>query len=145
MVENTVAHSLERIVYAAVAITAAAQRNMTNGRELAFTQWRALNVVGECEDGCRIGEVAARVGVTLPATSRLLRRLEKRGLLSLEADERDARATLVRLTAEGAALRAAVLAYRRDQVGLVVGAVDVTARGDKVLADLASGFAARGW
>jgi DNA-binding MarR family transcriptional regulator len=145
MTESNVAQSLERIVYAAVAITAAAQRQATHGRELAFTQWRALNVVGECEDGCRIGEVAARVRVTLPATSRLLRRLEKRGLLSLEPDERDGRATLVRLTTEGAAVRKAVLGYRREQVALVVGAVDVTGPGDQVLADLAAAFAARGW
>jgi bifunctional ADP-heptose synthase (sugar kinase/adenylyltransferase) len=38
-----------------------------------------------------------------------------------------------------------VLASRREQVALAASAVDVTGRGDQVLADLAAQFAALGW
>jgi DNA-binding MarR family transcriptional regulator len=145
MPRESVVDWLERIVYAGVAITAAAQQQATRGRELAFTQWRALNLVGECQDGCRISEVAARVRVTVPATSRLLRRLEKRGLMRLEPDERDGRATRARLTEAGAALRADVLASRREQVALVAETVEDPESAEMVLREVAAEFEARGW
>ncbi len=71
-------------------------------------------VLGESEDGARVGEVAGRVGVTLPATSRLLHRLERRGLTVLAVDEQDRRATRARLTDRGRAVREAILAVRRS-------------------------------
>ena len=104
---------LERIAVGAVGLTTRALALADTGFELTFPQWRALLVLGEEVDGARIGEVAARVGVTLPATSRLLRRLERRGLTALSVDELDRRATRARLTHRGRTVRETILAHRR--------------------------------
>jgi DNA-binding MarR family transcriptional regulator len=108
-----IADDLERIVVGAVGLTTEALARAETDFEMTFPQWRAVLVVGGNADGVRVGEVAARVGVTLPATGRLLRRLERRGLTSLTADADDRRATRVRLTTRGHEIRSAILAHRR--------------------------------
>jgi DNA-binding MarR family transcriptional regulator len=117
---DALADDLERIAVGAVGLTTRARAHADAGFELTFPQWRALLVLGENADGARVGEVAGRVGVTLPATSRLLRRLERRGLTRLGVDETDRRATRARLTDRGHAVRAAILAHRRTALGEVV-------------------------
>jgi DNA-binding MarR family transcriptional regulator len=105
--------ALERIVIGAVGITTQALAQAAPDVELTFSQWRALLILGDPPSGRRVGEVAARVGVTLPATSRLLRRLDRRGLVALAPDEADRRATRATLTGQGAGVRDAILAFRR--------------------------------
>lgn len=112
-ISNAIADDLERIAIGAVSLTTHALAGAETDFELTFPQWRAILVVGDDADGARVGEVAARVGVTLPATSRLLRRLERRGLTTLRTDMRDRRATRVRLTERGQRIRSAILAQRR--------------------------------
>lgn len=126
MGDRTLADLLERIVLAGVAITTRALSDASPGFDLTFPQWRALLVVGERPEGTTVSEVARRIGVTLPATSRQLRRLERRGLVSLRQDERDRRAARVRLTAEGLATRAAILAFRRRRIAETASRVGVT-------------------
>ncbi|MEO5965973.1 MAG: MarR family transcriptional regulator [Candidatus Limnocylindrales bacterium] len=92
------------------------------GEDAAEVVHRTL---GEQVDGQRIGTVAARVGVTLPATGRLLRRLERRGLVALATDEADRRATRAQLTADGLRVRTAILEFRRTVLGKI--AADTTA------------------
>jgi DNA-binding MarR family transcriptional regulator len=75
-----------------------------------------LVVVGEQDDGATLSDVAARVGVTLPATSRQLRRLARRGLVEIVADPHDRRASRARLTAAGAGVRRAIMEFRRAQI-----------------------------
>jgi DNA-binding MarR family transcriptional regulator len=104
--------ALERIVIGAVGLTTRALSEAAPGADLTFPQWRALLILGEDAAGARVGQVATRVGVTLPATSRLLRRLEQRGFVTLATDEVDRRATRARLTPAGEEVRAAILAYR---------------------------------
>ena len=111
--DGALADDLERIAVGAVGLTTRALAEANTGFELTFPQWRALLVLGEEADGARIGEVAARVGVTLPATSRLLRRLERRGLTTLSVDELDRRATRARLSDHGRSVRETILAHRR--------------------------------
>ena len=106
--------TLERIVVGAVAVTSRALAHAAPGTDLTFPQWRALLILGEDAAGARIGQVAARVEATLPATSRLLRRLERRGLVVLEPDELDRRATRARLTERGREVRGSILAFRRE-------------------------------
>jgi DNA-binding MarR family transcriptional regulator len=110
---DALTNELERIVVGAVGLTTRALAQADAGFELTFPQWRALLVLGENVDGARVGEVATRVGVTVPATSRLLRRLEARGLTTLSVDEQDRRATRARLTDRGGRVRSAILAHRR--------------------------------
>lgn len=134
---DALASSMERFAVAAVALTARALAEADGGADLTFPQWRAVVVLGERADGARIGEVAARVGVTIPATSRLLRRLERRGLVALGVDEQDRRATRARLTDRGVAVRAAILRHRQAVLREVVASLSDPAR-----LDLASGLAA---
>lgn len=110
---NPLADDLERITIGAVGLTTRALAQAGADVELTFPQWRVLLVVGGSADGARVGEVSARVGVTLPATSRLLRRLERRGLISLGVDASDRRATRARLTERGHAIRTAIVSHRR--------------------------------
>jgi len=108
--------ALERLIFAGVALTSRALAEATPGLELTLPQWRAIVVLGESADGARVSEVATRVGGSLPGTSRLLRRLERRGLVSARQDHQDHRATRVRLTPDGTAARNAVLEYRRRTI-----------------------------
>lgn len=144
MTSEQVVDWLEGIIFGGVAITTAALQHATEGQELSFTQWRAVLFVGETEEGCRVGEVAGVLHAALPAMSRLLRRLERRGLLTLERDERDRRATRARLTQAGNDLRASVLSYRRSEIAAIVHAVEPPAAADRALRDLAARFDAFG-
>ena len=85
----SITDDLERIAIGMVGLTTRALAHAESDLELTFPQWRAILVVGADTDGARIGEVAARVGGTIPATSRLLRRLERRGLVTLATDDAD--------------------------------------------------------
>ena len=91
--------------------------------------------------GLRVGDVARRTDATLQATSHLLRRLEDRGLLSLTRDENDRRATVAQLSPEGARLRAAVLAHRRELLAGMARDLDPSAPADEFLGELARRFA----
>lgn len=116
LTEPAVAESLERIIFAGVALTTVAFTKAQPDFELTFPQWRVLVVLGAARDGVRISEVARLVGVTLPATSRQLQRLARRGLVTVGRDERDRRAALARLTPDGRAARDAILAYRKARI-----------------------------
>ena len=60
------------------------------------------------EGPLRMGELAARLGISAPTVSRLVDCLAERGFLDRVTDEADHRATRVRLSAEGMAGLAAV-------------------------------------
>ncbi len=138
--QEALAADLERIAVGAVDLTTRALAHGAADIELTFPQWRALLVLGESDEGLRISEVAARVGVTLPATSRLLRRLERRQLTSLAIDAQDRRATRARLTERGRRVRAAIIDYRSAALREVAAGVGdprrlTLAAGLRVLAD----------
>lgn len=106
--------SLELLVFEAIGMTAVALSLVSTG-ELTLAQWRALVVLGR-GDGLRVGEIAQAVGMSLPSTSRLIQRLERRGLVTTERDQSDRRATLVRLTESGKEVREAVVKRRREMM-----------------------------
>jgi DNA-binding MarR family transcriptional regulator len=91
--------AIERIIIAGVAMTNAALSSARPGLDLSFQQWRVLVVLGERPNGLAVREISRLIDVTLPATGRQLRRLERRGLVLLEPDQHDRRVTRVRLTA----------------------------------------------
>jgi DNA-binding MarR family transcriptional regulator len=119
---------LERVAAGAVDLTTRALAQASAGLELTFPQWRALVVIGTGDDGARIGEIAAAIAGTLPATGRLVRRLERRGLATLGPDPDDRRATRARLTGRGREVRSGILAHRRRALAEVVRAVPATDR-----------------
>ncbi len=116
MTEPLVAESLEQIIVAGVALTTVALTAARPGLDLTFPQWRVVVVLGQEPAGVRISKVAHRVGVTLPATSRQIRRLERRGLVEVAPDQRDRRAAVASLTEAGWDARDAVVAYRKAQL-----------------------------
>lgn len=134
--------ALERIVIGAVSLTTRALAEAAPGADLTFPQWRAIVVLGEDDDGARVGAVALRVGTTQPATGRLLRRLERRGLVVLATDETDRRATRASLTHEGRQVRAAIIASRRAAL-VAIAEMEPTdrARCDRFVEALADAFA----
>jgi DNA-binding MarR family transcriptional regulator len=106
--------SLELLMFEAIGMTAVALATASAG-ELTLAQWRALVVLGR-GGAVRVGEIAAAIGGSLPSTSRLVQRLERRGLVTTARDEIDRRATLVRMTPKGLDLRSAVIASRRQSM-----------------------------
>jgi DNA-binding MarR family transcriptional regulator len=131
---------IERIVLAGVAITSRALASASPDLELTLSQWRALVVVGEDAEGATITEVSTRVGVTVPATSRQLRRLARRGLIEIGRDERDRRATRARLTDRGFAVREAILHYRRARIAEAIDRVQVSAAAAREIERLTGAF-----
>jgi MarR family transcriptional regulator, organic hydroperoxide resistance regulator len=61
------------------------------------------------DDGLRGGELATRLGVEPPTVTKMLRRLERCGLVERSPDPSDARSFRVHLTDEGRALEEPVL------------------------------------
>lgn len=140
MLEPPTADDIERIVLAGIAITTRALAEASPLLDLTFPQWRVLLVVGESPAGATVSEVATRVGVTVPATSRQLRRLARRGLVGMGRDDADHRAVRAELTADGRAMREAILTYRRQRIAEIVGRVRLSAVTRRDLAHLADAF-----
>lgn len=110
-VDQRVVGAVERVILAGVAITARALDG--EAEDLTFSQWRVLMVLGEQEADSHVRGVGDRVGVSAPSASRLLRRLEDRGLIELQRDLRDRRFMRVHLTLGGHAVLDRVLERRR--------------------------------
>lgn len=106
--------AIELLMFGAIGLTSFALAE-SSSVDLTLHQWRALVVVGRA-GRIRVGEVALQIGTPLPATSRLLSRLERRGLLVSARDEQDRRATNVSLTPAGLKVRDAVLRRRRELI-----------------------------
>lgn len=142
MVDEGMTSALERIAYGSVAITILALGEA--GLEITLPQWRVLVVVGGSGDaGATVSEIATRIGAAVSPASKLVTRLERRGLLRTAKDPADRRVTRVRLTEAGAALRAKVLGCRREYIQRVAGSVGPAPAGaDAYLARLGEAFAA---
>jgi DNA-binding MarR family transcriptional regulator len=117
MDERAIVDALERLVVAGVALTTRSLSTARADLDLTLAQWRVLVVLGDAADGATISQVARRIGVTLPASSRQLRRLARRGLVEIGPDEGDRRAMRVRLTGLGHAARQDVVAFRKKEFG----------------------------
>lgn len=103
--------ALELLMFGAIGLTTLALAGSAT-RELTLSGWRALVILNRSEK-TRVGVLASAVGMPLPSASRLVRRLERDGLVTTERDEADRRATLVKLTPAGHQLRDRVVARRR--------------------------------
>jgi DNA-binding MarR family transcriptional regulator len=121
--DQRVVDAVERIILGGVAITARALDS--DVQDLTFPQWRVLTIVGEQEaTASSVSSVGARAGVSAPSASRLLRRLEDRGLISLERDALDRRFMRVRLTEAGQVARSHVIERRRVLIREALIAID---------------------
>jgi DNA-binding MarR family transcriptional regulator len=69
--------------------------------DLSITHIKALHMLDDCGCELSVKEVAERVGYSLPAASRTVESLLRRGLLQRREDEHDRRVKRVRITAAG--------------------------------------------
>ena len=104
MRHDAAVQAIELVARATVDVTTRALAEAMSALDPSLLQWRALLIVG---DG---------VGVPLPAASRLVQRLQRRGLVQVERDPDDGRAVRVRLTPAGSHARSTVLARRRNLI-----------------------------
>src|SRR3954468_24102361 len=69
--------------------------------DLHMTQIKALHALADCGSEVALGELAERLGMSLPTTSRTVESLLKRGFLERREDEQDRRVKRVGITAAG--------------------------------------------
>ena len=72
---------------------------------VSMREYDVLFTLTSAPAGLRLNELNREVLVTQPSLSRMVERLESKGLVTRCADEGDRRGTLIRLTDEGAALQ----------------------------------------
>jgi DNA-binding MarR family transcriptional regulator len=72
--------------------------------ELSMTQMKTLSMLDDCLQEVSVKELSDLLGLSLPATSRTVDGLLRRGLLSRHEDTEDRRIKRVRLTGDGAAV-----------------------------------------
>jgi DNA-binding MarR family transcriptional regulator len=122
MHDDRLLDAVDRLARAGVGITTRALAEGGTATDLTLPQWRALVVVAEAGmSGVRVGDLGRRLRLAAPGASRLVRRLETRGLVVVARDAPDRRAAIVRATDPGRALWTAVMVRRRQ---LIAGALD---------------------
>jgi DNA-binding MarR family transcriptional regulator len=109
---------LNTLAVALVALSARAVYEAAG--DLSLLQWRAL-VELDAGGPLRLGDLAARLPSSMPATSRLVKRMTERGLLVTRPVPADGRGISVQLSAKGRTLHAAVIDRRRDLIAEGVG------------------------
>jgi DNA-binding MarR family transcriptional regulator len=89
--------------------------------DLSATQYNVLRILRGAGEGLACGEIASRMITRDPDVTRLLDRLEKRGLISRCRETKDRRTVMARITPEGLKLLARldepVNAAHRKQLG----------------------------
>lgn len=69
--------------------------------DLSLTQYNVLRILRGARQGLPCGEIAGRMITRDPDVTRLLDRMEKRGLISRVRESRDRRKVLARITTQG--------------------------------------------
>jgi MarR family transcriptional regulator, organic hydroperoxide resistance regulator len=69
--------------------------------DLSLTQYNVLRILRGAHEGLPCGEIASRMITRDPDVTRLLDRMEKRGLISRARQSRDRRMVLARITTAG--------------------------------------------
>jgi len=112
---GSLTHEIERLLSAGIGITTRAIDETAEAADLTLAQWRVLVVAAQGES-VRVGELADRLGISVPSTSRLVRRVEARRLVTATRALDDRRATDVNLTPAGRTLVEAVVGRRRELI-----------------------------
>src|SRR5882672_10659374 len=74
---------------------------LLKAEDLSATQYNVLRILRGSPDGLPCGEIASRMITRDPDVTRLLDRMEKRGLISRSRDNKDRRTVIGKITAEG--------------------------------------------
>lgn len=118
--QGSLLDALDDLSIEVVALTALALDQGGQERDLTLAQWRALVLIASA-DGVRASDLAARLGMSRPSMSRLVRRLTQKGLVDTTTDPSDGRAVILSSTAVG---RRALLDTRRRRRRMVADALD---------------------
>jgi DNA-binding MarR family transcriptional regulator len=94
-------------------------RSLTPPSGLSLTAAATLATL-ERSGPCRLTSLAVREGVTQPAMTQLIGRLQESGLADRAADPTDGRVVQVRLTDEGRAMLARRRAVRAERLGEIL-------------------------
>lgn len=97
-------------------------RSMSPPGSLSLTAAGTLATL-ERSGPCRLTTLAAREGVTQPAMTQLIGRLQESGLVSREADANDGRVVQIRLTEEGRSTLASRRAFRAERIAEILAAL----------------------
>ena len=134
--ERTIA-ALEQLVIHGGSMTSRALQLHPETSGLSVSQYR-LFVLVVSNDGVRVGGLARWLGLSSQQTSRLVRRLESRGLLATTRGDSDRRVVIVRATTVGTGLWNDIGKLRRDQIRQALAGLnldDTTVANLEVLAD----------
>src|SRR5712691_9983346 len=95
--------------------------HVLKAEDLSATQYNVLRILRGSPEGLPCGEIASRMITRDPDVTRLLDRMEKRGLISRSRDNKDRRTVIGRITPEGlkllASLDEAIQEIHRKQLG----------------------------
>ena len=111
---RALSQQVERLLTVGIGMTARAIDETSSAADLSLIQWRVLVIASQGE--LRIGELAASLGTSIPSTSRLVRRVEARRLLTATRANDDRRATIVALSPAGREVVDAVIRRRRELI-----------------------------
>jgi DNA-binding MarR family transcriptional regulator len=79
---------------------------------ISFTQLRCLGLLSDAQEPLPLGTLSERIGLSLPAVSRAVDGLVKRGEVKRVEDPGDRRSKLVSVTARGRATQERLIAVR---------------------------------
>jgi DNA-binding MarR family transcriptional regulator len=97
-------------------------------RDLTLSQLKALSLLDEQPEPLSVKALAGRLGLSLPAASRAVDALFKRGLVERAEDAQDRRVKRIRLTAAGRKLIADLAAIRIADLKRLLGTFTATER-----------------
>jgi len=81
---------------------------------LSLSELHMLDVVGR--SGCTVTDIAQNMAISMPSATIAVKKLEKKGYITKERDEEDARRVCIRLTTLGRRAEAAHLWFHRQMV-----------------------------
>lgn len=84
--------------------------------DFTLAQIRVMRIVSDHE-GCRMGEIAKRAGISMPTVTGTVNRLVEAGILARERDPNDRRSVRVHLTRKGRNMREQHRRRRTEHLG----------------------------
>lgn len=111
---ETAAHIIELVPYLNRTISAEARQTLGDGW-FTLVHLRVLAHVRR-SNGCSLGDLAERRGVSLPTMSKMVSSLVDKGLITREPDPSNRRAVIIRLTEEGDTLYLRVLSNLQQRI-----------------------------
>ena len=81
---------------------------------LSISELHMLDVVGR--EGCTVTDIAQSMGISMPSATIAVKKLEKKGYVTKEKDEHDARKVIIRLTMDGRKTEAVHRWFHRQMV-----------------------------